>query len=66
MADRTYTITVKATTTMSVLARVEPLGIEMWIPRSQVDLPADVERGDKLDVDIPGWLIRSEIGQPDH
>jgi hypothetical protein len=66
MADRTYTIQVKATTTMSVLARVEPLGIEMWIPRSQVDLPADVERGDTLDVDIPGWLIRSEIGQPDH
>jgi hypothetical protein len=66
MSDCTYTITVKATTGRAVLARVEPLGIEMWIPRSRVDLPADVDRGDELDVDIPGWLIRSEIGQPDH
>ena len=64
-SSRTYSVQVKATTTPAVLARVEPLGIDMWIPRSQVEFPANVERGDELDVIIPGWLIRSEIGEPD-
>lgn len=63
--DRTYSVKVKATTSRAVLCRIEDTGIQMWIPRSQVEFPTDVERGDELDVIIPGWLIRSEIGEPD-
>jgi hypothetical protein len=66
MADRTYIVQVKATTGRAVLCRIEDTGIQMWIPRSQVEFPDNVERGDELDLEIPGWLIRSEIGQPDH
>jgi hypothetical protein len=63
--DRTYSVLVKATTTRAVLISIVDTGIQMWVPRSQVVFPAGVERGDELDVIIPGWLIRSEIGEPD-
>lgn len=63
--DRTYSVLVKATTTRAVLVSIMDTGIQMWVPRSQVEFPADVARGDELDVEIPGWIIRSEIGAPD-
>lgn len=59
-----YTIKVKAATSRAVQAKIDGLGITVWLPRSQVVMPEQVRPGDVLEVEIPAWLIRNEIGQP--
>ena len=65
-APRTFTVKVQETTTKAVLVRIQKTGMELWLPRKVVEFPANVARYDVLDVDIPGWLISSKIGNPDH
>lgn len=61
-----YTVKAEADSGRAVLVRIVGLGVKTWLPRSRVVLPEDVHAGDQFEVDIPNWIIRNEIGEPDH
>ncbi len=63
--SETYTVTVMAETLRALRVKVEGLGITPWLPKSRVAIPDGVKRGDRLELEIPNWIIRSEIGEPD-
>ncbi len=56
---RTYTVKVLGATPKAW--RVAILGVRpnVWLPKSQVAIPADTNNNTVLEVEIPGWLIKS-------
>lgn len=61
-----YTVTFMAETRLAVRVKVDDLKIIVWLPKSKVDVPEGLNQGDTFEVDIPKWIIRNEIGEPDH
>ena len=59
-----YTVKIKAETRDAVLVQIIGMGIETWLPRSKVTFPEKIERGGVIEIQIPNWLIKNEIGEP--
>ncbi|MBI9081734.1 MAG: hypothetical protein JEY79_18585 [Pseudodesulfovibrio sp.] len=59
-----YTVKIEAETKQAVLVQIVGMGIKPWLPRSKVTFPAGIKNGDVIEVQIPGWLIKNEIGEP--
>lgn len=65
-ASRTspYRVKVLADSGKAVRVQVLGMGIRPWLPRSKVKLPDKVKCGDEIELHIPQWLIKNEIGEP--
>ncbi len=62
--DKTYAVIVKLVKPKAVLVKIKGTGIQTWLPKSKVTFPETLNRGDVLEVAIPGWIIKNEYGEP--
>ncbi|MDD3310988.1 hypothetical protein [Pseudodesulfovibrio sp.] len=61
-----YTVVVLATSAKGVKVKIPVVGVETWLPRSRVEIPADVRSRDELELMIPNWIIHNALGEPDY
>lgn len=61
MSERlAYTVKILGVGARAVCVDVQGTSLRAWLPKSQVEFPDDVRRGDVLDVEIPAWIIDNE------